>query len=841
MNKYFASLLFLLSSTAFVNSPALSMQEDGFGFVRSKLSSSSDHSDDSEEDSYDDLAAFSGADTTVAVSPLDELEGFLSKQNYPRAFRSMKEGNKASDKEIVAFLLTSNGFTGWSMLSPVERASVVGRIAYEADRDELEEFLSKQNYPLALRSMRESGNTASNEEIVALLLTSNGYAKWPVLSLDKRAWVVERITREEEIDHIRGFLSGQDFPRAFRSMKESGNTASNEEIAEYLIASNGYKRWESLEEDSRRMAFEHIILGEDIKDLQELLKARDFSSAFRSMREGNEASDKEIVAFLLTSNGYTKWDRLREDVKSAVVNSITGEDPVQSLYLFDDRVAFWKAYNFLKASKALPLDEGVVRLILEQKGFKFWDNLPPEVRPAVVSHVARGYFMPFPQADVGLILDEERAAIARKLEKLTEGMAPSTLRGILDVASQIDEKDIEPRVATIMAHLPPLFTQGMTEDDKAFIIQEALKISSEEIGVRMEVLIAHQGNLIPPKANDYDRAEYIVKFLNKTVEQTLAMASHLNTVFPGGMTVQQELRVIDNFRDLATHHISRMADVVLKDEIDLGVDVSPHIDTVAENISKVITSSMNEPDRNVIIAAALRIKARGDIGPRMDAISRNAGPLFKGIVSHSQIADLTGALLGRSTSDIKAIARKAATLYAHLSPAEQVNAIETFVSAPVQMVPVFPSVQMVPVFPSVQMVPLPVLTLGDVVGDHALIIELVKNAGRAHQEAIQENIHKVFTGEMKKVAKRTIIQAALGIEAEEIGPRVEAISRNAGLLFRGINDNNHRALLTEALLTRDPGEIDHIARESDTLYLNRGDIKEQVSIIKQVVFISDDW
>ncbi|MBS0271823.1 MAG: hypothetical protein JSR85_04170 [Proteobacteria bacterium] len=526
MKKHFASLLFLLSSAALVSSPALSMSKDDCkddfkdSFVRSKLSSSSD---DSEEYSSDDSGSFSGDDTPVAVSPLDELEEFLSKQNYPRALRAMKkEGNKASDKEIVAFLLTSNGFTGWSMLSPEERASVVGRIAYEADRDELEEFLNKQNYPRALRSMRESGNTASNEEIVAFLLTSNGYAKWPVLSLDKRDWVVERITREEEVDHIRGFLSGQDFPRAFRSMKESGNTASDEEIAKYLIASNGYKRWESLEEDSRRMAFEHIIWGEDIKELQELLRARDFSSAFRSMREGNKASDGEIVEFLLTSNGYTKWDRLREDVKSAVVNSITGEDPVQSLYLFDDRVAFWKAYNLLKASKALPLDEGVVRLILEQRGFKFWDKLPLDICPVLVSYLVRGFVFPFPQADIQSVLDEERAVVARKLEKLTEGMAPRTLRGVIDVASQIEEKDIEPRVASIVKYMGVLLPPDVEEYERANRIEDLLGCDPALI----EILAQNKSMFLPEGLSVWENRQKVKLLSGGDIQRVQAIVQH---------------------------------------------------------------------------------------------------------------------------------------------------------------------------------------------------------------------------------------------------------------------------------------------------------------------------
>lgn len=835
MKFRFASLLFLLSSAAFINSPASSMQGDDFydDIVGSGLP---DRLDDSEEDFLDGTGV-----GVVEQDPQAELEEFLNRQNYPRIFRSIKEsGNTASDKEIVRFLLKNNGYEGWSTLSPIERAHVVGRIAYEADRDELEEFLSKQNYPLVFRSIKESGNTASNEEIVRYLLEQNGYKRWPFLSSDKRDWIVDRITTEEEVEHVREFLRGQNFPQIFRSLKESGNKASNEEIAEHLITINGYKRWETLKKNIRNMTFRHIIEGEDIRELQELLRAHDFSSAFHREKElRRKASDEEIVGYLLTSNGYTKWEKISEELRDAVIHSITGQDPVKPLSLFDDRVDFWKAYHLRKGSKDFPLSEEVVKSILEQKGFKFWDRLLPDLRLRLDSYLMRGHVLPFPEADIDFILAEERAAVARKVEKLTEGMSPDQLGHIVDVAFRIDEEDIEPRVAAIVAHLPRLFTPGMTEDDKAFIIKEALKISSEEIGARMEALIAHQGNLIPPEADDYDRAEYIVKFLYKTVEQILDIANHVDTVFSHSKGIKQELLAIENFRDLTTHHISRMADVVLKDEMDSGVDVSPHIDAVAENISKVFTNFMNEPDRNAIIVAALRIKARRDIGPRMDAISRNAGPLFKGIKSHSQIADLTVALLGRSTSDINAIAEQAATLYVHLSSAEQVNAIETFEPTSVQILPIPTVIEVLPGRAVESYSPYLLST-----DDHALIADL---ADEAYIEAITRSIHKVFTSGMKKVAKRTIIQAALCVNADDIGPRLDAISRNAQQLFRGISDGNHIANLAAALLGRSAEDIENIASSADALYLTLKDKREQFERIKVVrffngipVFLSDE-
>ncbi|MBS0272593.1 MAG: hypothetical protein JSR85_08125 [Proteobacteria bacterium] len=47
-----------------------------------------------------------------------ELEDLLSKQNYPAAFQKTKREVRCSDEEIVKFLLESNGYLKWNTLTP---------------------------------------------------------------------------------------------------------------------------------------------------------------------------------------------------------------------------------------------------------------------------------------------------------------------------------------------------------------------------------------------------------------------------------------------------------------------------------------------------------------------------------------------------------------------------------------------------------------------------------------------------------------------------------------------------------------------------------------------------
>jgi TPR repeat protein len=77
-----------------------------------------------------------------------ELNELLSKQNYSLTYRSIRAlGNKASDEELVRFLLESNGYKGWDMLSSVTKIWVVTKIVEGMIRSVVTEFLGLKDFP----------------------------------------------------------------------------------------------------------------------------------------------------------------------------------------------------------------------------------------------------------------------------------------------------------------------------------------------------------------------------------------------------------------------------------------------------------------------------------------------------------------------------------------------------------------------------------------------------------------------------------------------------------------------------------------------------------------------
>ena len=51
-----------------------------------------------------------------------------------------------------------------------------------AERMDLEQFMTGKDYPSLYCSIRRSGNAASDERLVKYILEENGYKNWPTLS-----------------------------------------------------------------------------------------------------------------------------------------------------------------------------------------------------------------------------------------------------------------------------------------------------------------------------------------------------------------------------------------------------------------------------------------------------------------------------------------------------------------------------------------------------------------------------------------------------------------------------------------------------------------------------------
>ncbi|MBS0271536.1 MAG: S8 family serine peptidase [Proteobacteria bacterium] len=317
------------------------------------------------------------------------LKRFLKEKDYPQAYLSIKApGNTASDEEIVRFLLESNGFKEWDGLPACDKIWVVSKITHEAEGRTLEAFLDLQDYPAALRSIKASGNPSSDAEIVDFLLRTNGYKNLDKLSPGPRGWAVAKIVREEERRALIKFLILKDYPAAYRSIRASGNKASDEEVVKYLLTSNGYKGWEKLSPGTPAWVVGLVLRAAEKQELLEFISKKDYAAAYRSIRaSGNKASDEDVIKFLLKSNGFKEWDDLFPDNLEWVINiTLRGAERktlVDILSLKD----YPTAYRSIRASGNKASDEDVIKFLLESNGFKVWDSLFPDNQVWVASWI----------------------------------------------------------------------------------------------------------------------------------------------------------------------------------------------------------------------------------------------------------------------------------------------------------------------------------------------------------------------------------------------------------------------------------------------------------------------
>ncbi|MBS0271042.1 MAG: hypothetical protein JSR85_00140 [Proteobacteria bacterium] len=271
------------------------------------------------------------AEETAAPSPavsIDQLgkeqmalSAFLSEKDYSSAFTATKAtATDASDEDIVKFHLTSNGYANWEDLLPKTKTWVVTNIKGAAQRKELEAFLSEKDYAVAFAVTRATTD-ASDEEIVKHHLTSNGYGKWADLLPETKKWVVTNIKGAAQRKELAEFLSKKDYAGAFAVTKATTD-ASDEEIVKHHLTSNGYGKWSDLLPETKKWVVTNIKGAAQRKELEAFLSKKDYAGAFAATKATTESSDKEIVKFLLTSNGYGKWSDLLPKTRAWVVTKV---------------------------------------------------------------------------------------------------------------------------------------------------------------------------------------------------------------------------------------------------------------------------------------------------------------------------------------------------------------------------------------------------------------------------------------------------------------------------------------------------------------------------------------
>ncbi|MBS0271041.1 MAG: hypothetical protein JSR85_00135 [Proteobacteria bacterium] len=190
----------------------------------------------------------------------------------------------------------------------------------DEERSELSEFLSKKNYPKAFDDMKAT-TVASDEEIVKFLLSSNGYGKWADLLPETQQWVIVNIKGAAQRKELEETLAQKDYAGAFSKMKETTD-ASEERIVKFLLSSNGYGKWTDLLPETQQWVVAKVKDAAQRKELEELLSQKDYAGAFNKMRETTDASEEGIVKFLLSSNGYGRWEGLLPETQEWVVDKV---------------------------------------------------------------------------------------------------------------------------------------------------------------------------------------------------------------------------------------------------------------------------------------------------------------------------------------------------------------------------------------------------------------------------------------------------------------------------------------------------------------------------------------
>ncbi|MBS0272718.1 MAG: hypothetical protein JSR85_08785 [Proteobacteria bacterium] len=295
------SLLVFLSSSAFLHSSALGMKDD------------QPHS-----------SSVPSKPREVLTEERRSLKKFLRLQDYPKAFVSLRAELPPTvlDQDIIKYLITSNRYKkSWDALGEEDQGWISTKITNQVQKIELDDFISKQDYASAFNAIRKVvREDLPDEEIAKFLLESNGYKKWSELSEPNKIAVTKRIATQAQKLELKDILSKQDYPKAFKSLRETlPTTVANEEIVKFLLESNGYEKWNKLIRISRKWVVAEVT-RKFCQDLEILISLGSISKSFRDnlllivremISDGDKRPVPEILQQVLHIHGHRKvWDKL---------------------------------------------------------------------------------------------------------------------------------------------------------------------------------------------------------------------------------------------------------------------------------------------------------------------------------------------------------------------------------------------------------------------------------------------------------------------------------------------------------------------------------------------------
>ncbi|MBS0271982.1 MAG: hypothetical protein JSR85_04980 [Proteobacteria bacterium] len=193
-------------------------------------------------------------------------------------------------------------------------------------------------------------------------------------------------TREKT--SLKEFLSQKDYAGAFTATKAGLPHVSDEEIVNFLMTSNKYPGWDTVDPNDKAWVVAKITNAARRKDLVGFLSQKDYAGAFTATKAGlPHVSDEEIVNFLMTSNKYPGWDTVNPSDKAWVVTKVTKAAMRKDLVSFLSKQDYAGAFTATKAGLPYVSDAEIVNFLMTSNKYPGWDTVNPSDKAWVVSKI----------------------------------------------------------------------------------------------------------------------------------------------------------------------------------------------------------------------------------------------------------------------------------------------------------------------------------------------------------------------------------------------------------------------------------------------------------------------
>lgn len=264
------------------------------------------------------------------------------------------------------------------------------------------------------RSLRRSGNNAPASELVDFLVSTKHSEIWSKFSIAVQEKVVAGISSKAQRLDLEKLVGELDIVNKYRAVRPR-NEASDEELVMYLLGLQS--TWGDIISENRAWVISQVTSKAERINLEEAIEEKNLSTVFYSLRcKGNEASNEELIQYLLEQNGY-KWAKLSPLSRTWVIDKIRSEAARKDLEERLSRMDYSGRFLAIRNSGNPCSDFGIVQFLLEENGYKDWHKLNYHDRQWITAQVRpRAKKINFKGADPSLNLfpvDSNAARAAR--------------------------------------------------------------------------------------------------------------------------------------------------------------------------------------------------------------------------------------------------------------------------------------------------------------------------------------------------------------------------------------------------------------------------------------------